>query len=218
VKVTDIPLVNLSLPAASAPLPEDIRSFIREAERRIEEFQIDSRFPGFVPSDFASAYGILRALADADGRRARLFCEWGSGFGVVACLAAMLDFEASGIEVEGELVEAARQLADDFEVPVEFVHGSFIPAEASGFLKSNDGFAWLTPSTVLEFSGDLAPEDFDVIFAYPWPDEALFIETLFERHAKPGALFVTYHGGEEWQVRRLAGAKKRKRPHRRRQF
>jgi len=201
-----MPLVELSLPADRAALPGDVRAFLREADRRIERFRRDRHIPGFVPSDFARAYGVLRALAEGDVTAGTLLCEWGSGFGVVTCLAAMLDFDACGIEIEGELVDAARQLADDFGLPAEFVRGSFIPPESEVCLAAGDGFGWLTThagSTDEELG--LGPADFDVIFAYPWPDEERVIGALFERHARPGAVLMTYHGCEDLRLRRKKG-------------
>src|SRR5262252_8771278 len=118
-----MPLVELELSVEGLALPGDVRSFLREADRRIERFLRAGRVPAFVPSDFPRAYRALRAVAEGGLAAGGLFCEWGSGFGVVACLAAMLDFDACGIEAEGELVEAARELADDFGLPVEFAHG-----------------------------------------------------------------------------------------------
>src|SRR5438552_3384172 len=107
-------LVDVSLSMTPSPLPADVSRFLREADRRIQRFQSECRVPGFVPSDFATAYGVLQALAEADVAPGNLFCEWGSGFGVIACLAAMLEFDACGIEIEARLVEEAQQLADDF--------------------------------------------------------------------------------------------------------
>jgi hypothetical protein len=76
--------------------------------------------PRFVPSDYGATCPAASLLRAAPGR---LFCEWGSGFGVVACLAALLDFDACGIEIDEELVEAARQLAQAFDLP-QFVRGA----------------------------------------------------------------------------------------------
>ncbi len=196
-------LVDVSLPTDRVVLPADVRAFLDEADRRIERFQRDCRVPAFVPSDFAGAYAVLCALVEADAAPGTLFCEWGSGFGVVACLAALLDFDAHGIEVEGELVDEARRLAGDFGLPVEFVRGSFIPAGSERSVGSEDQFAWLTTRPGgTEEEWDLGPADFDVVFAFPWPDEEHVIPALFHRHAAAGAVLVTYHEGQDFRVRR----------------
>ena len=110
-------LADMNLRCGEDAVPADVRSFLREADRRIEEFQSYCRVPGFVPSDFPRVYRVLRAVAEAKAAPGNLFCEWGSGFGVTACLAAMLDFDAVGIEIDGDLVDAAQKLADDFGLP-----------------------------------------------------------------------------------------------------
>ena len=209
-----MPLTELKLEVNEAALPRDIGAFLCDADRRIEHFQTDSSLLAFVPSDFVRAYAILRSLSEnlAPGR---LFCEWGSGFGVVACLAAMLDFEAHGIEIEGELIDAARRLAADYELPVELVRGSFIP---KGDKLSNGGnsFAWLTTEeSIAPDESDLDPDDFAVIFAYPWPDEDRATADLFERHAALGAILITYHGGDDFRVRRKTKSRLRTRGSRR---
>jgi hypothetical protein len=200
-----MPLVDLDLPADGAALPGDVRSFLREAERRIERFQRSSPYPGFVPSDFAGAYRALRALAEAGLAPGHRFCEWGSGFGVVTGLAALLEFDACGIEVEDELVDAAQRLAGDFDLPVEFYRGSFIPQSADAAV-ADDAFSWLTTDggSMPEDLG-VAPDDFDVIFAYPWPDEERLTGRLFERYAAPGAVLLTYHSGADFRLRRKTG-------------
>jgi hypothetical protein len=38
--------------------------------------------------------------------------------------------------------------------------------------------------------------DFDMVFAYPWPGEQHVIERLFDRFAADGALLMTYNGTE----------------------
>jgi hypothetical protein len=184
---------------------------LREAEQRIERFQLDHHIPGFVASDFVRVYQALRSLSDSNLASGGLFCEWGSGFGVVSCLAAMLDFEAWGIEVEEELVGAARRLADDFEIPANFVRGSFIPPGCDVSVDDGDGFNWLTISCEdLQHEMDLGPDDFNVIFAYPWPDEENVVDHLFERYAGEGAILVTYHSNEQVRFQQ----KLRRRPRR----
>src|SRR4051812_17955054 len=88
-----MPLVDLELPPADDAPPDAVRSFLREANDRIERYQMTSRTPAFVPSDYAGAYVVLAAVATANLAPGPRFCEWGSGFGVIASLAAMLDYE-----------------------------------------------------------------------------------------------------------------------------
>src|SRR4051812_30631200 len=109
-----MPLRRVSLPQEELALPGDVRRFLREADRRIERFFRAGWAPGFVASDFTRVYAGLRHLESLDLAPGRCFCEWGSGFGVVCCLAAMLGFDACGIEIRSELVDASRRLADDF--------------------------------------------------------------------------------------------------------
>lgn len=207
-----MPLVDLELPAEEEVIPDDVQAFLREASRRIELFQLNSRVPGFVPSDFGQVYRLLRAVAATDIAPGNLFCEWGSGFGVVACLAAWLDFDTCGIEIDQGLVESARELASDFDLPVEFVCGSFIPRGAKVSVESDDAFAWLT--TDGDSAHDelgLTTDDFSLVFAYPWPDEEQAVEQIFERYASLGAILITYHGGSDFQMRQKTGKASRHR-------
>jgi hypothetical protein len=210
-RVAEIPLVDFNLTIAPISLPSEVRRFLREAERRIERFQLECHTPGFVPCDFDCAYATLHALSETDATPGKLFCEWGSGIGVVSCLAAMLDFDAIGIEIDRDLVNEAQQLASDFALPVEFVHGSFIP-EGSRVQLDEGGFAWLATDGQDAYAQmDLGPDDFNLIFSYPWPDEAQTIAELFERHAMPGAVLATYHGDQNLRLRRNEAGQSRPR-------
>jgi hypothetical protein len=183
------------------PLPREVRALVRDAQRRIDRYQRDRHTPGFVGCDFDRAYAVLHAVAARDIAPGGLFCEWGSGFGVVTCLAATLDFDAHGIEIDAELVDEARALAADFEVPAEFVRGSFIPPGGEKYLR--DEHAWLSTETGgPEEEWGLAPADFDVVFAYPWPDEEDLVARLFDHYAAAGAVLITYHGGDDFRLRR----------------
>jgi len=197
-----MPLAELNLRVGAERLPRGVRAFLKEARRRIERFRHETHFPAFVPGDYDEAYRVLQAVAEADLTPGSRFCEWGSGFGVVTGLAAMLDFEATGIEIEADLVEAARELIDDFGLPVEFTHGSFIPRGAEAYVEAGGDFAWLT--TDVNHGADpleLAPDDFDVIFAYPWPDEEQLAAELFEHFAAEGAVLITHHACGAFVVR-----------------
>jgi hypothetical protein len=201
-----MPLVDLDFADVSGVLPADVKSFLREANRRVARFQLRNHVPAFVPSDYGASFCILKQLADAWALPGRLFCEWGSGLGVVACLAAMLDFDSCGIEIEADLVDAAQQLADDFVLPVKFIQGSFIPRGGEAYIANDLEFDWLAPKS--DHAHDelgMETDDFAIIFAYPWPDEEKATADLFERFAGIGAVLVTYHDSRTFRVRRKTG-------------
>jgi hypothetical protein len=207
-----MPLSDLDLIPGPADLPAEAVRFIREAEARIDRFQAECRVPAFVPCDYAAAFGVLRALADGTLARGRRFCEWGSGFGVVVGLAAMLDFDACGIEIDAGLVDEARRLADDFDLPTEFVRGSFVPRGAEDRVHAGGAYSWLTTEGDYAYDDlELDVSDFDVVFAYPWPDEEAVVCDLFECYAGPGAVLATYHGGAEFRLKRKVAGRKRRR-------
>src|SRR5262245_55151957 len=122
-----MPLRDVEVALSDVPIPAAVSRFLREADRRIDLFQDRCRVPGFGRRRYITGYGLLRAVAGSGLARGRQFCEWGSGFRVVACLAAMLDFASCGVEVESVLVEEARKLAEDFDLPVEYAAGSYVP-------------------------------------------------------------------------------------------
>lgn len=207
-------LVDVKLHARDERLPRDIRRFVRDAERRIDEFTEASRhhpIPAFVPSDFAAAYWALAAIAEYGLAPGSLFCEWGSGFGVVTCLAAWLEFEAYGIEIETDLIQEAEALAHDYEIDAEFVEGNFVPPGADVMAASPGEISWLATT-----GGDpyaelgLNVRDFDVIYAYPWPGEDDLVGQLFDRYAAADALLVTYDGLEHLRVRRRVAHRRRR--------
>jgi hypothetical protein len=203
-----VALIDLSIPHSDAGIPPEVRRFIRDAERRIDDFQVWSRIPAFVPGNYEGAFRALRALAENPLTRGSRFCEWGSGYGVVACLAAMLDFDACGIEIEAELVAEARRLADDYSLSVEFVAGSFVPRGGERRVYAAGEYAWMTTDSDYAYEElGLDPDDMDVVFAYPWPDEEAVTSELFDRYAGPGAVLVTHHGGDDFRLRRKAAKK-----------
>lgn len=206
-----MPLRDLNLPVTDPKLPPAAARFLRAAERRIDRFQSDGRVPAFVPCDYEAAFAVLRGLSDSMLARGPRFCEWGSGFGVVAGLAAMVGFDAYGIEIEDSLVEEARRLAEDFELPVEFVQGSFVPRGAEDRVHAGGTYSWMTTEGDYAYDDlDLEVSDLDVIFAYPWPDEEAVVCDLFEKFAGAGAILATYHGGGEFRLKRKVARRKRR--------
>lgn len=205
-----MPLIDVELGDVETAIPDRVARLVEEGERRLEAFiegRLDDPIVGFVPCDFLAVYGVLAAIAQRHLSTGGLFCEWGSGFGVVAMLAAELEFDACGIEIECDLVDAAQELADANDLPVEFVCGSFIPVGGEDVADHVGEFAWLRTDAPCAYDElGLDPNDFDVIFAYPWPGEEQAVYDLFERYASAGALLVTFQGVESVRVmRRVSG-------------
>jgi hypothetical protein len=198
-----MPLRKVPPPGSVGPICTDIRAFLREADRRIQRYHRRCRNFAFVLCNFGGAYGILQHLAAPAAAAGTLFCEWGSGFGVVTCLAALPEFDAYGIEVDSALPRESRRLAADFKPPVEFAHGSFIPAGDRLLMRAVGSFAWLaTTEAPAHEELRLSTEGFGINFAHPWPDKGRALGQLFERHAGAGALQVTHHDGEDFRLRR----------------
>ncbi|MBI1833196.1 MAG: class I SAM-dependent methyltransferase [Planctomycetes bacterium] len=204
-------LIDIPLPHDDeTAVPGDVAALLAEADRRIDDFQRHARVPGFVASDYPRVYRALRSLTSANLTTGNLFCEWGSGFGVVACLATMLGYDAVGVEIEPDLVDCARNLADDFDVPAKFVQGSYIPKGAETLADIRGTLAWLVAEKTGTNLG-LDMDDFDVIFACPWPDERGVTERLFERYAGSHTLLMTHHIDGPIRLRRKRGKKPRRR-------
>ena len=93
-------------------------AWLEEAVReRVLALPGDDRgdYVGSALSAVNRALGRVQAEGLASGR---LFCEWGSGVGGVCVVAALNGFTPIGIEIQGELVEAARSMAKDLGFPV----------------------------------------------------------------------------------------------------
>ena len=210
-----MPLTDIEFDINAESLPADVEAFLNEADARVEEFAVRHHVgnSGFVPSDYVTVYRALRAIVEAGLAPGESFCEWGSGFGVVASLAAMLGLHSHGIEIESELIEASRLLAEDYDLPVEFIHGSFVPHGGGqlvddAYADTNEQLTWLvTDSDDAYDELGLDPCDFDLIFAYPWPGEECVIEALFERYAATGALLLTYNQYDSVHVQRKRRSK-----------
>ena len=198
---------------ASIEIPEKVERLIVETDKRIAAFierTSDSPMIAFVPSDFRATYRALAWLHAERLAPGRSFCEWGSGFGGVAMLAALVGFHCSGIEVEPTLVEESIALAADFDVPVEFVCGSFVPEGSEDGDEALQEFAWLDFSAAPAYEElGYDADDFDVIFAYPWPGEQQVVFDLFDEHAANGALLLTYHGTEGLRLHRRSRPSRR---------
>lgn len=144
----------------------------------------------FVAADYASVLRTLSTLR-APGRR---FLEWGSATGVITIMADLLGFDASGIELDGELVATARELAERHDSKARFVAGSFLPAGYQWKSANGDhrlGTIGRGRSGYLELGRPL--EDFDVVFGYPWIGEEPVMHDVMRRFGGTDA-FLLLHG------------------------
>jgi len=194
-------LVPIALPERLPRPNTPAAALIAGARERIEAFvesRRDQPVHAFVPSDFAMVHGALRHVAAGPLAPGDRLCEWGSGAGAAACLAAMAGFDARGIESEPELVALSRRLAAESGLDVRFYCGNFVPHAGQAIAERTGEFEWLTAGAADAYDEmRLDVDDFDVTFAYPWPGEQQVVERLFERFAADGALLTTYNGPAE---------------------
>jgi len=199
-----MPLQAVDISFNEQPLPSDLQAFVNLATERIERFEtIEAPVDGFVPSDFSLAYRVIEAVVRERQATGDLFCEWGCGFGVVAALAASLGLNAYGIEVDNGLIREAYRLQDDSGHNARLIEGSILPPRHHSESHDLDSLTWLrsdAESAYPELGLDI--EDFNIIYAYPWPGEEGVIEDLFWRYATPGALLITYLGAGAIKVQR----------------
>lgn len=178
-------------------IPAEVAALLADAQQQIDALDNTTRIeiPAFVPSNFELAYRALAEIQAANLATGRRFIEWGSGIGIVTCLASLVGFDAVGIEIEPKLVEMARTIAREYDIAVQFACGSFVPDGIVPRVDWIDGVAWLTTEGRDGHEElELDPDDFDVVFAYPWPGEEQVIFDLFADAAAVGALLLTYHG------------------------
>lgn len=182
---------GIELPPASLALIDD-------AGGRVERFQrAGAPIPAFAAGNAWIAGKLLRRIiADGLANGAR-FCEWGSGFGIVACVARQLGLQATAIEIEAALVAESRRLAADHGLELRIVEGSYRPAGTAEETVERERI-----DAALGFS----PVDFDIIYVYPWAAEERLVSYLFCGFAPAGALLVLYRGGCRYEVLRHPGA------------
>ncbi len=169
----------------------------REALDIWERHQHAPAFHGYVSADYLAVYTSLARLRG----RASTVLEWGSGLGIVAIMASRMGFEAYGIEAEPALVEYSETLAKSYGPTARFAQGSFIP----------DGFEWNPAAgdevnrTVIDVPSaydelDMELRDFDLVYAYPWPDEHTLYHNIMRQFARRDALLLSYDVREGMQL------------------
>lgn len=213
--------IELSLPLPTAQVPAAVAAWIAESDRRIDEFfhtERNRKLPKYLPSDPDLLFAVLQKITADDLPLGRVFCEWGSGFGVGTGIAALLGYEAWGIEWEEELVGISEQLAADRGVDANFLATSYLPegyesAEGVGgeilirdavFTHPDEGSAIAGEVGYTGMDRELS--EVDVFYVYPWPYQQEFMHQLFDELAVEGAILITYLGSGEISVwRKIAG-------------
>jgi hypothetical protein len=205
----------IAMEGPEARVSDTVARLIETCSRGWERFfadHDDHQAPRFVPSVPERVLAVLVEVTRRKLPPTRVFCEWGSGFGTATCLAALLGYEAYGLEIEAELVRLSRAIARRLGIRVQILCTSLFPKgyEASAGV---DGAALVTPESVsdhhdndedrepLRYDGmAIAIADIGVFFAYPWPEERELMQQLFEAVARAGALLVVYHTDTDIRV------------------
>ena len=197
-----MPIREIPLTPVPDGIPEDIAKFLIEAAKRGEAFfeaGLNRRYPRYLPSNPEIVFAALSHLKHSGQLRGNLFCEWGSGFGIATCLAALLGFEAFGIELEEDLAERSTRLANDHGIPVEILCTSYLPEgfeECEGVggkdLLKPEATSFGEIAAAPGYDG-LDPADVDLFFVYPWPGQEEFMMDLFEAVATEDAILLIHH-------------------------
>ncbi len=169
-----------------------------EADQIWEQRGQEPPFAGYVSADYAA---ILTSLQSFKQRSIATcpptFLEWGSGLGVVTIMASQLGFDAYGIEVENELVDTAIDLAKRYGASPTFAVGSFIPTAFSANERLENMLQNTRddqPAAYEQLDMDL--RDFDLVYAYPWPEEHGVFRKIMRRFAAPHTYFLRYDARE----------------------
>ncbi|MFT4901730.1 MAG: hypothetical protein ACI81V_001005 [Lentimonas sp.] len=188
-------------------LPDQVAGFIEEADRRGDAFyqqQLNKRYPRYVPSEPAQIYAALKYVTDQRLPLGHSFIEWGSGFGVATGLAALLGYDATGIEIEAALVQMATTLLQDQKIEAELLCTSYIPEGYMSYetiggsaLTRDDSFGHTLehPPCYAGMTQDI--EEIDLFFVYPWPGEQEMMLQLFDATAGEGAILIAYYGDRD---------------------
>ncbi|MEM9694507.1 MAG: methyltransferase domain-containing protein [Myxococcota bacterium] len=203
-------LQEFTIDLSNEELPTALRTTIDESDRRIDELFAsggNEQVPRYMPSDPELFSRVLSAVKRLELPLGEVFCEWGCGLGVCACIAAQLGYQAYGIELDPRMAEMARRFADDLGIQVEILETSYIPEgydSSSGIggeiLIKEEPMIGLDgrDASRLRYEGmEPTVDEVDIFYAYPWPLEQDFIQELFDEVAGEGAILIVFHKSNE---------------------
>lgn len=154
-----------------------------------EQHQDSPAFGGYVSADYPS---VLESLKKLRGE-AFTFLEWGSGLGVATIMASRLGFDAYGIEAETQLTEYALVLAESYGDQPRFVQGSFVPDEYCLSPASGDEVSKTIIDMPCAYNElEMKLRDFDLVYAYPWPEEHTFYHNIMRQFARKDTLMLSH--------------------------
>jgi|TARA_B110000116_G_scaffold271826_1_gene293870 hypothetical protein len=205
-----VPIEEIDLTIEKKKLPEKIKNYLKEANHRIDELfetEKNHKVPRFIPCNDELLYHWLSAIKDSDLCLDKVYCEWGSGYGVGTCLASLLGYESYGIEIEPSLIEASRKLAEDSNISVTIIEHDYMP-EGFECYEGSGGAELIRPENyTYQERSELRPgyegmdadlDEVDIFFIYPWPGEQEFVLEFFQAVATDGALCLIYLGDDEF--------------------
>jgi len=206
-------LEAIAMERPEARVSDTVARLVATCSRGWERFfadHDDHHAPRFVPSVPERVFAVLEEVTTRKLPPTRVFCEWGSGFGTATCLAALLGYEAYGLEIDEELVRLSRAIARRLGIRVTMLCTSFLPPGYEAYA-GVDGTALVTPASVSEHTDEhrgplrydgmeIAIADIGLFFAYPWPEERELMQELFEAVARAGAILAVYHTDTDIRV------------------
>lgn len=181
--------INAHCDGPESSLRSTLRTLWDEVDELWERWQSSDGFRAYVSADYDA---VFRWLVELRGQ-ALTFLEWGSGLGVVTIMASRLGFDAYGIEREAELIGHAYALGARYAPAARFVRGNFLPSEFAWNPEEGDidAHTALHAAAAYERMGKKL-SDFDLVYAYPWPEEHQLYQNVMRKYGGPDSLFLTY--------------------------